>query len=200
MPKASAPTPPCAACWPASLEPTFEDVDLGIARSQPEMPGEPPVTEVEALFLDQIRAGYSFEGPALDLGAAVDAQQVAGPQDPLARDAVDDLLVDGGAQRVPVTRDELEVRDAAMVPDEGLGERVELTGGHPFARFDGDGEGRAHALAVLVRHRRQAQLPGLLRAEPWVRLLQQRAGAEQRQRRYLLSLSKDQSSQSPRRH
>jgi len=45
-----------AACWPASLEPTFEDVDLGIARSQPEMPGEPPVTEVEALFLDQIRA------------------------------------------------------------------------------------------------------------------------------------------------
>lgn len=44
------------ACWPASLGATFEQVDLGIARSQPEMPDETPVTEVEALFLDQIRA------------------------------------------------------------------------------------------------------------------------------------------------
>ncbi|KIU29150.1 phospholipase D [Sphingomonas melonis] len=43
-------------CWPDSLAPTFEDVDVGIARSQPEMPGEAQVTEVEALFLDQIRA------------------------------------------------------------------------------------------------------------------------------------------------
>ncbi|WP_293877106.1 phospholipase D-like domain-containing protein [Sphingomonas sp. UBA978] len=43
-------------CWPASLDPTFENVDLGIARSQPEMPGEAAVTEVEALFLDQIKA------------------------------------------------------------------------------------------------------------------------------------------------
>lgn len=43
-------------CWPASLEPTFEGVELGIARSQPEMPDETPVTEIEALFLDQIRS------------------------------------------------------------------------------------------------------------------------------------------------
>jgi len=44
------------ACWPPSLEATFEDVDLGIARSQPAMPGEPAVTEIEALFIDQIAA------------------------------------------------------------------------------------------------------------------------------------------------
>lgn len=47
-------------CWPESLDPTFEQVDLGIARSQPEMPGETPVTEVEALFLDQIRSARRF--------------------------------------------------------------------------------------------------------------------------------------------
>ncbi|PVE54518.1 phospholipase [Arthrobacter sp. TPD3018] len=51
-----APVEGAVSCWPESLAPTFEDVDVGIARSQPEMPGEAPVTEVEALFLDQIRA------------------------------------------------------------------------------------------------------------------------------------------------
>ena len=43
-------------CWPPSLDTMFENVDLGIARSQPEMPDSPAVTEVEALFLDQIRS------------------------------------------------------------------------------------------------------------------------------------------------
>jgi len=44
------------ACWPESLPATFEDVDIGIARTKPEMPGESPVSEIEALFLDQVRS------------------------------------------------------------------------------------------------------------------------------------------------
>ena len=44
------------ACWPTSLDAHFEDVTIGIARSKPEMPGEAAITEVEALFLDQIRS------------------------------------------------------------------------------------------------------------------------------------------------
>jgi phosphatidylserine/phosphatidylglycerophosphate/cardiolipin synthase-like enzyme len=45
---------PDDACWPKGLTPTATDVTVGIARTRPDMPGDDPVTEVEALFLDQI--------------------------------------------------------------------------------------------------------------------------------------------------
>src|SRR5690606_13634941 len=64
--------------------------------------------------------------PALDLGTAVDAQQIALVQHPGPGDAVDDLVVDGGAQGVLVAGHELEVGDPAATADVVLGERVEL--------------------------------------------------------------------------
>ena len=41
-------------CWPTELEVDFENVDVAIARSEPEMPGYPAVREIERLYLDQI--------------------------------------------------------------------------------------------------------------------------------------------------
>lgn len=41
-------------CWPENLEPDFRDVDVSIARTFPEMPGEPAVHEIEQLFVAQI--------------------------------------------------------------------------------------------------------------------------------------------------
>ena len=45
-----------SACWPESLVPDFRDLDVAIARTFPEMPGEEPVLEVERSFLAQIAA------------------------------------------------------------------------------------------------------------------------------------------------
>jgi phosphatidylserine/phosphatidylglycerophosphate/cardiolipin synthase-like enzyme/uncharacterized membrane protein YdjX (TVP38/TMEM64 family) len=42
--------------WPDGVEPDFTDVDVGIARTQPEYAGQPAVREVEQLFLDSIEA------------------------------------------------------------------------------------------------------------------------------------------------
>ena len=42
--------------WPRGLTPDFLNANVGIARSEPEMPDCPPVREVEQLFLDQIAA------------------------------------------------------------------------------------------------------------------------------------------------
>ena len=44
------------ACWPADLDAQLSDVDVGIAQTYPEMPGEAAVLEIETLFLDQIAA------------------------------------------------------------------------------------------------------------------------------------------------
>ncbi|HVF95241.1 MAG TPA: phospholipase D-like domain-containing protein [Sphingomonas sp.] len=41
-------------CWPASLKPMFRDIDVGLAQTRPAMPGDEPVHQIEALFLDQI--------------------------------------------------------------------------------------------------------------------------------------------------
>jgi phosphatidylserine/phosphatidylglycerophosphate/cardiolipin synthase-like enzyme len=42
--------------WPSNLEPTFRDVDVGIARTLPELEGREEVREVEALNLGAIAA------------------------------------------------------------------------------------------------------------------------------------------------
>ena len=47
-------------CWPDGLVPTFENVDVAIARTHPEMADQQPVYEVEALFLAQIAAATRF--------------------------------------------------------------------------------------------------------------------------------------------
>ncbi|BAK65529.1 phospholipase D [Sphingobium sp. SYK-6] len=41
-------------CWPAGLEPTFEKVKLGIARTRPEMADVTPIHEIEQAYLDLI--------------------------------------------------------------------------------------------------------------------------------------------------
>jgi phospholipase D1/2 len=42
--------------WPDAVEPWFENVRIGIARTRPQYDGEPAVREVEALYLGAIRA------------------------------------------------------------------------------------------------------------------------------------------------
>ena len=49
-----APTTPSGPCWPEGLRVDFEEIDVGIARTLPEMDDQPPVHESEALFLAQI--------------------------------------------------------------------------------------------------------------------------------------------------
>ena len=46
----------CHDCWPEGLEPTFTDMRLGIARTIPKMDGVEPVHEIEAAWVDMIRA------------------------------------------------------------------------------------------------------------------------------------------------
>lgn len=41
-------------CWPESLTPDFTDHPLAIARTQPELPDNEPIHEIEALYLDLI--------------------------------------------------------------------------------------------------------------------------------------------------
>ena len=43
-------------CWPDGLIPDFADVDVGIARTRPDMPECPEIREIEALFVQQIAA------------------------------------------------------------------------------------------------------------------------------------------------
>lgn len=47
-------------CWPAGLEPTFEDMRLGIARTVPMMDDVEPVHEIEAAYLDLIARAKRF--------------------------------------------------------------------------------------------------------------------------------------------
>lgn len=42
------------ACWPASLSARFHDIEVGIARTRPEMPEVPAIHEIERLYLDLI--------------------------------------------------------------------------------------------------------------------------------------------------
>ncbi|HEX5091148.1 MAG TPA: VTT domain-containing protein [Burkholderiales bacterium] len=48
--------PPGEAPWPGGVDPDFEDVDVGIARTYPEYDGRPAVREVKQLYLDGIAA------------------------------------------------------------------------------------------------------------------------------------------------
>ncbi|WP_267388206.1 phospholipase D-like domain-containing protein [Sphingomonas sp. GC_Shp_3] len=43
-----------ADCWPDLLTPDFRDVEVGIARTRPEMPDCPEIREIEGLFVAQI--------------------------------------------------------------------------------------------------------------------------------------------------
>jgi phospholipase D1/2 len=57
----SLPAPPADSDpWPEALEPTFENVDVGIARTRGAIRGVAPVREIEALFLDMIAGARSF--------------------------------------------------------------------------------------------------------------------------------------------
>ncbi|MHA6718095.1 phospholipase D-like domain-containing protein [Sphingomonas sp. RS6] len=42
------------ACWPDDLDATFEDCEVAISRTIPDMPGDPGVREIEQLYLDLI--------------------------------------------------------------------------------------------------------------------------------------------------
>lgn len=49
--------PPCETChdcWPEGLEPTFTQVNLGIARTRPEIADLPAIHEIEQMYLDLI--------------------------------------------------------------------------------------------------------------------------------------------------
>ncbi|SFP49849.1 Phosphatidylserine/phosphatidylglycerophosphate/cardiolipin synthase [Sphingomonas rubra] len=48
------------ACWPEGLPVDFERIDVGIARTMPEMPGEPGIHESEELFLRQIAGAKRY--------------------------------------------------------------------------------------------------------------------------------------------
>lgn len=47
-------------CWPEELLAQFRDVDVAIARTAPRMEGQREVTEIEALYLDQIARAKRF--------------------------------------------------------------------------------------------------------------------------------------------
>lgn len=49
-----------AASWPEALAPQFRDVEIGIARSRPEVPGVPKALEVERLYLKLIGRAKRF--------------------------------------------------------------------------------------------------------------------------------------------
>lgn len=50
--------PPGADCWPDGLRPTFRDVDVGIARTQPAHRAQPEAREIEALYLAAIGSAH----------------------------------------------------------------------------------------------------------------------------------------------
>ena len=47
-------------CWPDGLATDFTDIRVAIARTQPELNGEPPVQEIEKLYLDLIGTARRF--------------------------------------------------------------------------------------------------------------------------------------------
>ncbi|WP_274424775.1 phospholipase D-like domain-containing protein [Chelativorans sp. YIM 93263] len=44
----------CSTIWPQSIQPTFRDIDVGIARTIPQYEGRKEVREIERLYLDAI--------------------------------------------------------------------------------------------------------------------------------------------------
>ena len=55
-----APPPPSTGCWPDGLPVDFENLPVAIARTVPEMPGDEPVHEIEALYLAAIASAEHF--------------------------------------------------------------------------------------------------------------------------------------------
>jgi phosphatidylserine/phosphatidylglycerophosphate/cardiolipin synthase-like enzyme len=49
-----------ASAWPDGLEPSFENVEVGIARTRAAYKGEPAINEIEHLFLEQIARAKHF--------------------------------------------------------------------------------------------------------------------------------------------
>lgn len=49
-----------ASCWPDGLAPSFNNIDVAISRTHPEMEDQSPVYEIETLFLEQIAAASRF--------------------------------------------------------------------------------------------------------------------------------------------
>ncbi|MEW4466973.1 phospholipase D-like domain-containing protein [Parasphingorhabdus sp. JC815] len=49
-----------ADCWPAKLKPAFQNVDIAIARTQPETDNQPAITEIEQLYIDLIASAEKF--------------------------------------------------------------------------------------------------------------------------------------------
>lgn len=47
-------------CWPRMLTPDFTDTRIAIARTQPQLNGDTPVQEIEALYLDLIASARRF--------------------------------------------------------------------------------------------------------------------------------------------
>lgn len=47
-------------CWPDDLKPDFDEIDVGIARTQPEMDDQEEVREIERLYIDLIRSAKRF--------------------------------------------------------------------------------------------------------------------------------------------
>ncbi|AKQ42142.1 phospholipase D/Transphosphatidylase [Aurantiacibacter atlanticus] len=54
------PMPDEGSAWPDGLEPHFENVEIGIARTRAEYDGDPKVDEIENLFVQQIGAAQYF--------------------------------------------------------------------------------------------------------------------------------------------
>jgi phospholipase D1/2 len=54
------PPPPSVAPWPPTVMPDFEDVDVAIARTEPEWDGRPEVREIEALNLAALASAKRF--------------------------------------------------------------------------------------------------------------------------------------------
>lgn len=47
-------------CWPDTLEPAFQNVDVAIARTQPETADQEAITEIEQLYIDLIGSAKKF--------------------------------------------------------------------------------------------------------------------------------------------
>lgn len=58
--KAMEPLADSVAIWPVDLDVQFKDVDVGIARTEPEMDGREAILEIENLYLDQIANAKNF--------------------------------------------------------------------------------------------------------------------------------------------
>ena len=54
------PVEACTDCWPKILAPQFENVDVAVARTYPQMPDAEPIREIERLYLDLINSARHF--------------------------------------------------------------------------------------------------------------------------------------------